>query len=195
MARYIKIKVNPPALSAAIRAKINVTSLSVIPCTAIGSIEKLYNNNHITCSMKLIAFKKLEKYLIVWIKALLLFAIFIYLLANVLSSQLISPLYFQLVKEDKKAVARFLNKIKDLAMFPSFLEMNKIIYGNSLEQEVFSEDNKRKEAIAEHESLLQKNPKSRDALCNLYLLYYEDGNETKAEEYLNRAKEVDPSLR
>ena len=79
--------------------------------------------------MKLIAFKKLEKYLIVWIKALLLFAIFIYLLANVLSSQLISPLYFQLVKEDKKAVARFLNKIKDLAMFPSFLEMNKIIYG------------------------------------------------------------------
>lgn len=144
--------------------------------------------------MKLITFKKLEKYLIVWIKTLLLFAIFLYLLANVLSSQLISPLYFQLVKEDKKAVALFLNKIKNLAIFPPLFEMNKKIYGNSLEQEVFSEDNKRKEAIAEHESLLQKNPKSRDALYNLYLLYYEDGNETKAEEYLNRAKEVDPLI-
>ena len=120
--------------------------------------------------------------------------LFSFFFFNLLSSQLISPLYFQLVKEDKNAVVSFLSKIKNLSVFPLFLAINKNIYGNSLEQEVFAEDNKRKETIAEFESLLQKNPKSRDILYNLYLLHNEDGNKIKAEEYLRRAKEIDPLI-
>ena len=81
-----------------------------------------------------------------------------------------------------------------LPAFPLFLQMNKNIYGGSLKQEVFAKDNKRKETIAKFESLLQKNPKSRDLLYNLYLLYQEDGNGTKAEEYLRRAKVIDPMI-
>ena len=129
------------------------------------------------------------------IKTFAIIFLFSFLIFNLVLSQLISPLYFQLVKEDKKTVASFLNKIKNLTIFPSFLEMNKKIYGNSLEQDVFAEDNKRKETIAEFESLLQKNPQSRDILYNLYLLYNEDGNKTKAAEYLMKAKEIDPLYR
>jgi len=41
---------------------------------------------------------------------------------------------------------------------------------------------------------LKKNPKSRDILTNLAILYQEDGNDKLAQEYFNKAKEVDPNL-
>ena len=41
----------------------------------------------------------------------------------------------------------------------------------------------------------KKNPKSRDILYNLYLLEKAEGNITKAEEYLIKAKEIDPMIR
>ena len=127
-------------------------------------------------------------------KLLLGIFLFLFLLFNLITSQLISPLYFKLLKEDKAAVVGFLRKIKKLPVFLSFLEINKKIYGNSFEQEVLAPDIKRNKLIEDYELLLLKNPKSRDLLYNLYLLYQEDGNEIRAEEYLRRAKEVDPSI-
>src|SRR3990167_6553743 len=127
-------------------------------------------------------------------KLLLGVFLFLFLLFNLISSHLISPLYFKLLKEDKAAVVGFLRKIKKLPVFLSFLEINKKIYGNSFEQEVLAPDIKRNKLIEDYELLLLKNPKSRDLLYNLYLLYQEDGNEIRAEEYLRRAKEIDPTL-
>ena len=66
---------------------------------------------------------------------------------------------------------------------------------NTSSTPVPKKDKKRKETMAEFESLLQKNPKSRDLLYNLYLLYNEDGNKIKAEEYLKKAKEIDPTVK
>lgn len=120
--------------------------------------------------------------------------LFLFLFTNMILSQLVSPIYFQLARENKNASVSFLKKIKNLPHFIPFLEMNKNIYGEYIEQEVFAEDNKRKEMIAKFESLLEKNKKSRDLLYNLYLLYQEDKNYSKAQEYLDRAKEVDPLL-
>ena len=117
-----------------------------------------------------------------------------FLVFNLIYSQLISPLYFQLAKEDKTAVTDFLSKIKNLPVFSSFLEINKNIYGNSLEAEVFAESVKRKQSIKEYESYLQKNPASRDVLYNLYLLYQDNNNQIKAKEYLNKTKELDPLI-
>ena len=128
-------------------------------------------------------------------KILLFLCIFIYLIVNLVLSQLISPLYFSLVKNDRTAVVSFLSQIKNLPVFPEFFSLNKNIYGNSLEQEVFAKDLQRKEEIAELEYLLEKNAKARDVLYNLYLLYNEDGNKSKAEEYLRRAKEIDPAIK
>ena len=128
-------------------------------------------------------------------KLLLGVFLFLFLLFNLISSHLISPLYFKLLKEDKDAAVSFLRKIKKLPAFASFLDINKKNYGNSLEQEVFAPDIKRNNLIGEYELLLLKNPKSRDALYNLYLLYQEDGDEIKAGEYLRRAKEIDPMIK
>lgn len=123
------------------------------------------------------------------------YLIFLILIAgNIFSSQNISPLYFQLAKESRGSVVTFLSTIKNLSDFPALLEINKKIYGDSLENEVFAEKIKRKEKIMDFESSLQKNPDSRDTLYNLYLLYQDDGNETKAGEYLKKAKHIDPSI-
>jgi|SRR3990170_1524097 len=128
------------------------------------------------------------------LKILAIIFFFSFLVLNLTLSQYISPLYFQLMKEDKNAAIRFLSKIKNLPYFLPLLEVNKNIYDNSLEQEVFAEDIKRKKIISQFESSLQKNPKSRDILYNLYLLHNEDGNKIMAQEYLRRAKEIDPSI-
>lgn len=115
----------------------------------------------------------------------------LYLFVNILSSQLISPLYFQIAKEDRKSVIVFLEKIKDFPSFPYFLDIHKKIYGNQIEQNVFAEEVKRKETIQNLELLLRRNSKSRDILYRLSLLYREEGNQTKADEYLNKAKVID----
>lgn len=58
--------------------------------------------------------------------------LFVFLLANIFSSQLVSPLYFQLVKEDKNAVIAFLERIKHLPSFLPLLETNKNIFGSAI---------------------------------------------------------------
>jgi hypothetical protein len=127
-------------------------------------------------------------------KSLLFLAIFSYALINILLSQNISPLYFQVAKENRSAVVDFLSQIKNHPAFASFLTTNQNIYNHSLEQEVFAESIKRKQRIEDYEELLSQNPKSRDILYNLYLLYHEENDELKAAAYLKRAREIDPAL-
>ncbi|OGK15445.1 hypothetical protein A2774_05080 [Candidatus Roizmanbacteria bacterium RIFCSPHIGHO2_01_FULL_39_12c] len=125
----------------------------------------------------------------------LLLLITFYLIVNIVSSQIISPLFFKLINEDKNTVTGFLTRIKSLADFSRYLQINKKIYGEGIEIEVFAEDVKRKQKIAEFEALLSKNSRPRDILYNLYLLYNEEGDGTKAMDYLRKAKEVDPALK
>lgn len=138
---------------------------------------------------------KINESLFTSFKFLLVIFTFSFLIFNFVASQNISSLYFQLAEEDRVAVVNFLSKIKNLPSFNSFLQMNKNIYGNSLAEDVFAESVKRKQSIKEYELLLQKNLLSRDVLFNLYLLYQADGNQIKAEEFLDRAKKIDPSLK
>ena len=144
--------------------------------------------------MKQSAFKQLNSFFLIRGKVFFFLLIFLYISANIFYSQNISPLYFQLAKENRDGVVDFLSKIKSLPVFETFLVMNTNVYGYSLEKEVFAESLKRKQSIDEHEILLQKNPESRDVLYNLYILYLEESNQTKAMEYLKKAKGIDPSI-
>lgn len=119
----------------------------------------------------------------------------VFLFFNIIQSQNLSSLYFQLVNEDKKAAVGFLKKIKALSPFKNFLEINKNIYGNAIKEEVFSEEKERNLTIKNLEQILEKNPKTRDVLYGLYLLNADLGNKIQAEEYLRRAREVDPTLK
>lgn len=120
---------------------------------------------------------------------------FFFLIFNLISSQVISLLYFQLVSNNKKATVNFLEKIKTFPEFQKILEMNKNIYGKAIEKEVFRRENDKKLLINNLEQILIKNPKARDVLYSLYLLYKERGDNLTAEKYLRQAKEIDPSVK
>ena len=126
-----------------------------------------------------------------------LFIIFLllFLILNVYLSQTISPLYEKLTNNDKKATIEYLKKIKTLPYFKTELKKFTNIFGQSIVKEVFFDDEQRKIKIKKLEEALKKNPKSRDVLISLAILYQEDGNERLAKEYFKKAKEIDPMIK
>ena len=121
--------------------------------------------------------------------------IFLVLIINLIYSQIISPIYFQLVNNNKAATINFLEKIKKFPEFDKILEMNKNIFGKTIEKEVFKQENEKKLLINNLEQQLAVNPKAREVLYSLYQLYSAEGDNNKAEEYLRKAKEVDPTIK
>lgn len=118
----------------------------------------------------------------------------VYVILNVMFSQLISPLYFRQVVDERDFIVPYLQSVRSLPTFQKDLILYKNLYGKRIEEEVFYNDTLRENKIKELEETLQKNSSSRDILYNLYLLYSQAGNEPKALEYLNKAKRVDPAL-
>jgi len=120
--------------------------------------------------------------------------IFSFLFLNLVFSQLISSIYFRFVNNDKNATVSFLEKIKILPEYQKILEMNKNIYGKTIEDEIFRQENDKKLMINNLELKLRINPKARDILYSLYQLYLAEGDRNRANDYLKRAKEVDPMI-
>ncbi|PJA55817.1 hypothetical protein CO165_01550, partial [Candidatus Roizmanbacteria bacterium CG_4_9_14_3_um_filter_33_18] len=75
------------------------------------------------------------------------------------------------------------------------LEMNNNIYGPTVREEIFQRENKKKVMINNLEQQLTINPKARDILYSLYQLYLAEGDKNRANDYLKRAREVDPSIK
>ena len=133
--------------------------------------------------------------IISYLKIFVIFLLAIYLLTNIFFSQLISPVYFRLVDNDKSSAILFLKRIQPFSFFEREYNKYREFYGNSIYFDVFSEENGRNQKIKEFEQILSKNPKSRDVLYGLYLLYKEKGDNKTAEGYLKQAKAIDPSIR
>ncbi len=125
---------------------------------------------------------------------LALFTAFVYLSLNIVYSQLISPLYFRQVVDEKNSIVAYLKSIRTLPTFEHDLLLYKNLYGRQIEDEVFYDESARGDKIRKLEALLVKNPNSRDTLYNLYLLHSQAGDDTKALEHLNKAKQIDPAL-
>lgn len=119
---------------------------------------------------------------------------FFFLGLNVIYSQLVSPLYFNQVVNEKKTVIDYLKSIRTLPEFGEQLMLYKNLYGEQVEEEVFYDDSIRKQKIKNLELLLEKNLKARDILYSIFLLYSNEGDEKKALEYLDRARSIDPAL-
>jgi len=117
------------------------------------------------------------------------------LLANIIFSQKLSPLFVRVVNENESASVSFLKKIKTLPVFSTVLKLSENIFNKDLKNQVFSEDVQRKAEIKKYEQLLEKNASSRDVLYRLYQLYLAADNQAKAEEYFNRVKAIDPIIR
>ena len=125
---------------------------------------------------------------------LALFTAFVFLGLNIAYSQLISPLYFRQVIDEKNSIVAYLKSIRTLPTFQHDLILYKNLYGREIEDQVFYDESVRREKIRQLEALLVKNTNSRDTLYNLYLLYSQAGDDSKALEHLNKAKQIDPAL-
>ncbi len=128
---------------------------------------------------------------LVKIGAVLLLLLFLY--GNISLSQSVTPLYFTLF-DNEKATVRFLQSIQSLPEFTSYFRMAKNIFGSQIEQKVYQESRDRKQMIGKLEALLRRSPKARDALYNLSVLYKAEGDEERSQNYLERAREVDPLI-
>lgn len=119
----------------------------------------------------------------------------IFLFSNLISSQLISPLYSQLlVAENKNSAIQYLQKIRGLPTFNQELKKYKKIYGEAIEREVYRPEEEKNAKIRNLRLALEKNSKSRDILYGLYLLYKEKGDLKTGEDYFRRAQELDPNI-
>ena len=131
----------------------------------------------------------------VYAQTSIVLALGLWLLFNLIASQLMSPLYFNLVNENRLAAASYLKHIQALPQFLTELDKYRQIYGANIANSVFADKRQETQEINKYEAALQKNPESVTALYNLSLLYREAGNQQKAEEYLDKAKELDPNIR
>jgi len=125
--------------------------------------------------------------------ALVGFFIF-FLIINLISSQTISSIFFKFINNDRAATVSFLQKIKDLPDYQNILRMQDNIYGKSIRTEINSEESKKKVLINNLEQQLTINPKARDILYSLYQLYLAEGDKNRADDYLKKARDIDPAI-
>ncbi|MFA6017005.1 MAG: hypothetical protein WC744_02875 [Patescibacteria group bacterium] len=120
--------------------------------------------------------------------------IFVILIINLIYSQLISPIYYGFTINNEKVTVAFLQKIKPLPEYQRILEMNNNVYGQTIKDEIFSQENQKKEMINNLEQQLTINPRARDVLYSLYQLYLSEGDKNRASDYLRKAREIDPDI-
>ena len=120
--------------------------------------------------------------------------LFAFCFLNLTYSQIISPIYFQFVNNDKDSTVSFLQKIKDLPEYQKILEMNNDIYGPTVKEEISRQKNKKKDMINNLEQQLTINPKARDILYSLYQLYLAEGDKKQVNDYLRQTKAIDPDI-
>lgn len=118
-----------------------------------------------------------------------------FVVANIFLSQNLDSGYFKVANGDEKSFANLLIKIKALPDFNTFYSLGQKIYGTKIEEDVFQEQIKMEKEILRIQSLLTLNPKQKYLLYNLYLLYQQKGDTHQAQEYLNKAKLIDPTVK
>lgn len=122
------------------------------------------------------------------------FFLALFLILNIVASQIISPVYFGLIYGGRKNSAVFLQRIRGLPMFENELEKQRKIYGEAIINDVFEEENAAQERIKNFERTLEKNTYSRDILYSLYLLHKQKGDDLTADKYLEQVREIDPGF-
>ncbi|MCX7955498.1 MAG: hypothetical protein N2593_00070 [Patescibacteria group bacterium] len=122
------------------------------------------------------------------------FFLILFLISNMFFSQNINSLFIKIVNFEKKPTIEFLKKIAEKPYFEKQLLYFENIFQESLKNSVFKEKNELNDKIKKLEQILEKNPKSRDVLYSLSVLYHQKKDEKKANEYFQKAKEIDPLI-
>jgi len=119
----------------------------------------------------------------------------VFVLLNIIVSQNINTNYFGIINNDENSHINFLISIRSLPEFNTYYSLAKKIYGTKVDEGVFQEQIKTKKEIAKLQSLLAINPKQKNLLYDLYLLYQQKGDLQSAQEYLRKAQLIDPMVK
>lgn len=119
--------------------------------------------------------------------------LFMFLISNILYSQIMPDAYFQLLQGSDDAFISIIKRAKDTQYFTRLLpEIHNTVAGH--EADIFADTHERKAQIDTLKQTLILNPQSRDVLYALYLLYKQEGDMSRAEEYLDQARQIDPTI-
>ena len=110
---------------------------------------------------------------------------------NIAAVSQLTPFYAKVTSSDNDSVVYFFKQAKSLSDFYSLLHQIRQTF-KLYENQVFAEERRRQDHIKKLEQLLQQNPNSRDILYSLSVLYKREGLRSKAAEYLQKAREIDP---
>jgi hypothetical protein len=127
------------------------------------------------------------------LKTVLFILLAVFAGGSVYFSQQVSPLYFRLTNEEPAAVVNFLKTSRDLPEFQMLIPDIKQTIA-SHEKDIYADDRVRSAKISDLEKLLVRNPRSRDVLYALAVMYRDNRDEVKAEEYMKKALEIDPKV-
>ncbi|MBP7967748.1 hypothetical protein KAZ66_05785 [Candidatus Woesebacteria bacterium] len=119
--------------------------------------------------------------------------LFFFLILNVVFSQDIPSLYFQLTQDNSNALTDFMKQAKEVPAFRNLLPEIKQAFSER-EPAIYAEERARLSLITKLETALKKNPQSSEILYSLYLLYDRGGYVEQANQYLERARSIDPQL-
>ncbi len=120
----------------------------------------------------------------------------LFVVANVYASQNFSPLFYRLVEvRDIVSAKEFLQYIKGTEHYQAQYWYFNHMFNNGLVEERVAEQQQTLATKERFRQILEKNPKSRDALIMLALYELRGGNEKEAARYYTQAKEIDPWLK
>jgi len=120
--------------------------------------------------------------------------VFFFLLANIVASQTISPLYFRLVRGDKNAAVTYLHTIQHDPSYPQALAAYRERFGQDVDMSILAQNKSQDDTINKLEQLLRDFPNNRDILYSLYQLYSEKRDTSRASDYLRQAQAIDPTV-
>lgn len=118
--------------------------------------------------------------------------LFLFLATNILFA-ISLPEFGRVIDGDKESVVGFMKHVGSISAFTYLFPEMKSTFADH-DVEVYKDDRERNAMITKLEKNLEINPKSRDVLYSLYLLYDKSGNDGKAAHYLRLAQEVDPKI-
>ena len=121
------------------------------------------------------------------------FATVVFLAANIFAVLQTPQIYYDLISQKNGTIVKFFQIVKPLKSYLQLEPEIKKLY-HDYDSLVFQDKYNRQKQIEVLTRILDENPKSRDVLYSLSLLYKAEGDDLRAESYLQQAKMIDPQV-
>lgn len=128
------------------------------------------------------------------IKFILTVAFGLFVLVNAAYSQVFPSLYYMGLKNENNTAVLYLKSIQSRPEFTPELLRLMNTYGPPIKEGVYYDESVRTNYIKSLEELSAANPASPDLYYQLSNLYKAQGDETRSNEFLQKARMLDPSL-